>query len=396
MRDTSIDQAKGILIFLVVLGHVAGMMSHFASGVGQVALQFVYKWIYLFHMPAFFYLAGVVAGSKKMKAVEKRGSRQSALAFPIFTLRKAQRLLIPYFFWGVVSVIVFLAMGQFLALLAQGATTGRYVRMGAAEVWWQPFVSLLHAGGWPHGTGFRCNSVLWFLPVMFVVALAYELFSRTTRKLASALHLISIPLLFVLGGVLRICRFGGLPWGLSLAPYYLAFMALGSVMGGVERIRLLLSRLSPGTVTALWGAFTLVAWALPNMGIAWWQWKWFVVQGLMAVWGSVLLFVTVKKFHHHAVSTPFPDTAFLASLSRLGLASLGIMVTHKFLVLVVQLGMGRFAGRVPVREAADGTLAVVWLVGALAISVGITYLTYRLTLLLRRTVPFALGEQKRS
>ncbi|WEJ74468.1 acyltransferase family protein [Pseudomonas sp. PSE14] len=57
-RDTFIDSAKGVLIFLVVLGH-------YFEGVGAWDKGPILKWlvvsVYMFHIPAFVFLAGITA-----------------------------------------------------------------------------------------------------------------------------------------------------------------------------------------------------------------------------------------------------------------------------------------------------------------------------------------------
>lgn len=66
-RLSSIDNAKGVLIYLVILGHVAERFVPKSFLAGRVQL-----WIYFFHMPAFVFLAGLF--SKKIvreKRVDK-------------------------------------------------------------------------------------------------------------------------------------------------------------------------------------------------------------------------------------------------------------------------------------------------------------------------------------
>src|SRR4029077_11373781 len=52
-RDSVIDNARFILIVLVVLGHFLTTMQ------GSPALDVLYAWIYMFHMPAFVFLSGL-------------------------------------------------------------------------------------------------------------------------------------------------------------------------------------------------------------------------------------------------------------------------------------------------------------------------------------------------
>lgn len=83
MREETIDIAKGIGIFLVVLGHFAV----FASP--------LYHYIYLFHMPLFFFLSGMF--------FKVDNNIKTTL------IRKSKRLLFPYiFYWIFCHIITFL------------------------------------------------------------------------------------------------------------------------------------------------------------------------------------------------------------------------------------------------------------------------------------------------
>lgn len=69
-----IDIAKGIAIFLVVLGHTYR---------GNI----VQNWLYSFHMPLFFFISGWLY----------EGKNNFEDGFPKFVLKRTRRLLIPYF-----------------------------------------------------------------------------------------------------------------------------------------------------------------------------------------------------------------------------------------------------------------------------------------------------------
>ncbi|WP_051297309.1 acyltransferase family protein [Brevibacterium album] len=63
VRDRRIDNAKGVLIVLVVLGHLLeGLSSGWDDGLGRLVLTSIYA----FHMPAFVFLAGITAKSKRL------------------------------------------------------------------------------------------------------------------------------------------------------------------------------------------------------------------------------------------------------------------------------------------------------------------------------------------
>ena len=79
-RIGNIDTAKGILIILVVIGHVLNFNAPATSAIKT--------WIYSFHMPAFFIISGLLINPEKWE-------RQSFLTF---IKHKAYSLLIPYIF----------------------------------------------------------------------------------------------------------------------------------------------------------------------------------------------------------------------------------------------------------------------------------------------------------
>jgi fucose 4-O-acetylase-like acetyltransferase len=61
-RDYRLDKAKGILIFLVVVGHFLERISGWEMGYSRALLTAIYS----FHMPAFVFLAGITAKSNRL------------------------------------------------------------------------------------------------------------------------------------------------------------------------------------------------------------------------------------------------------------------------------------------------------------------------------------------
>jgi fucose 4-O-acetylase-like acetyltransferase len=86
-----IDFAKGIGIFLVVLGHALGGMSSTGLLSAESGYAFGVRWIYHFHMPLFFFLAGLVAG----KSAKRR-------FFP-YVADKASVIMYPYVVWSLIT-----------------------------------------------------------------------------------------------------------------------------------------------------------------------------------------------------------------------------------------------------------------------------------------------------
>ena len=131
-RSEVIDTLKGIGILLMVLGHM-----HFNT-------VFNY-YVYAFHMPLFFLISGYLY--RRPDSMKKT------------ILRKAKRLLVPYFSFGIGYWILWLVL--------HGKET---------ENPFAPFYALVFNGI----NGLVYESALWFLPALFVV---YNVFSVVDRKI---------------------------------------------------------------------------------------------------------------------------------------------------------------------------------------------------------------------
>lgn len=91
-RNPFFDNAKLILIFLVVFGH---MIQPFIDG--SRGINTLYMWIYTFHMPAFIFLAGFYAkGSGNLK----------------YILKLAKKLLIPYLIFQLLYTVYYFYIGK--------------------------------------------------------------------------------------------------------------------------------------------------------------------------------------------------------------------------------------------------------------------------------------------
>lgn len=88
-RVGSLDSYKGLAILLVVVGHLA------QSGTNQPDGNLLFKGIYMFHMPLFFFISGMVYAVKPA-SLGGRDFLQSVLA-------RTRQLLLPFFSWYVVS-----------------------------------------------------------------------------------------------------------------------------------------------------------------------------------------------------------------------------------------------------------------------------------------------------
>lgn len=82
-----IDIFKGIVILLVIVGHIV-QNSLWGGGRDHQ----LYLWIYTFHMPAFFFCSGFL----------NRTDVKDYATVKSYVIKKTNRILIPYLTWGVI------------------------------------------------------------------------------------------------------------------------------------------------------------------------------------------------------------------------------------------------------------------------------------------------------
>lgn len=134
-REEWIDALKGWGMILIVVGHVWSL-----SDVPQW-----YMWIFSFHVPLFFFSAGLT---------QKTG----ALPLVKFLQRRVGTLLVPYLVYALLGY-VFYVLGYAAAQMA-----GKSVAQFDYGLWW-PLMGVFYGSV---GDGLLVNSPLWFLPALFI------------------------------------------------------------------------------------------------------------------------------------------------------------------------------------------------------------------------------------
>jgi fucose 4-O-acetylase-like acetyltransferase len=131
IRLNVVDIVKGIAVILVVFGHTAQGMVH-RGWWGGAGASFVHTLIYSFHMPAFFFVAGLFV----MGSIAKRGNKR-------FAIDKLKTILYPYVLFAVINVAIEPLVGRF--------------KSGTSPFRWNVFLLNLLDG-----------EASWFLFVLFV------------------------------------------------------------------------------------------------------------------------------------------------------------------------------------------------------------------------------------
>ena len=201
MRNPAIDVARGIGICLVVLGHNWLVLRDHDSALFRV--------IFSFHMPLFFFLSGLFLADGQLSAH--------------YVWRRADALLKPYF-----SILVLWGLLR-----------------------WKHIQLIPYLNGLLYATGFTIDwTPLWFLPHLFLSILAAALCLRWTRQwphrrlclsgLSCLLLLLGYCLIQVLPAIAvpwqlnanlnlpgSAIPFPGLPWSLDLLPVSCAYLLAG-------------------------------------------------------------------------------------------------------------------------------------------------------------------------
>lgn len=201
-RNKMIDIAKGIGILLVVLGHCAVPTK-------------LYAFIYLFHMPLFFFTAGLVF-------------RPTANSEALFQ-KKKRTLLIPYAVYGLAFVVIDTLLN---ASGVDGFTTN-FLKL---------FIQIHY-------------SVVWFLLAMFITVV----FANGLLKKSAKVLNITVIALFVFHAIYQhfFPRFG-LPFTLSKIPVTLLYFTMGYYL------KKFVSNLSikSSLLSVLVGVITIFVWAV--------------------------------------------------------------------------------------------------------------------------------------
>ena len=198
MRNTErqrwIDVFKSLGIFLIVLGH-------------SLRFGVIRNFVYYFHVPAFFFIAGVVAKEKKFNKA--------------FLLEQFKRLMIPYYLFGMISIAVYAILGGFAA----NSLDVHGVNDVSKNV-----VNLLYGR-----SELSFNAPLWFLPALFVTKVLFQVLCNALQRKRS----IYLSIFAVLGSILAYvytnARGVSLPFSLELVFKLFPFYVFGRICAPVLR-----------------------------------------------------------------------------------------------------------------------------------------------------------------
>ena len=158
-RTDWVDYAKGIGIILVVYGHLLSSGYHAGLGIPDRFFGLSDSIIYGFHMPLFFFLAGLFVEN----SLQNRGTRG-------YLGNQLRRLVYPYFVWSILQMTV----EVFFSSYTQKGTRLSDIFAIVYQPWGQ----------------------FWFIYALFLMQLIYALISRTSKFGSEILFGIGVGLFF--------------------------------------------------------------------------------------------------------------------------------------------------------------------------------------------------------
>lgn len=162
-------------MILVVIGHI------------NYANTGIKEWIYSFHMPAFFFVSGMMTNLSSYDNNPK-----------LFICKHINRLVVPFFLWALVFA--------------------KFSWPNIAKISYGSYYCISHAGA---------LTSLWFLPVLFVSILLMYLIHRC--HISNLNRVFIIIATFAIGFIIPHVKIG-YPWSLNVAFVALGFMLLGHLL----------------------------------------------------------------------------------------------------------------------------------------------------------------------
>lgn len=344
LRVRYLDMARAAALFLVIWGHAL-------SGAGAVSQA-----LYAFHVPLLFFLSGAVF----------RGGG----GYGRFLGKKCRTILVPYLAFGVLSVLLYAALGRLAAgALAVPDANGEY-GLG------RNLLGLLYGNS---KTGLmKWNLPLWFLPCLFVMENLFYPLDRLAGpgKRRPAVLLAALALTLILGRwAAGAPGWTDLPFGLETAVNLFPFFLLGNLLRA-PLLRLAGAAEAPGRRAA---ALTAGA-ALLALGI---------LGGLRNerviytadVYGNVWLFYACAVCGLLGAVLLCAGAGTCRPAEYAGRHTMTALCLHKFPVLFCQVVLPRTAAAM-----AAGSVPVTLLVAAAAYA-----LCLAADWVIRRRLPFLLG-----
>lgn len=270
-RNAFFDNAKFIMIFLVVFGHMIQPFTANSAYIGNI-----YTWIYTFHMPIFIFLAGFFA----------KGSGNKS-----YIIRLAKKLIIPY-------------------IIFQVLYTGYYFIIGKQ--------------GWLTEHLFYPHWSLWFLISLFCWHILLILYKKMKPAYA-------IPIAIGIGLFIGYFEQVGHLFSLSRTFVFFPYFLIGYYVSEKQVMRVKTKQWKVASVIILVAAFIIISIA-PTLPVGWLlQSKPYQLLGVHLSGGIIRLGVyAISLIMGAAILAWIPQKRF--AFTKLGERTLYVYLLHGFIV----------------------------------------------------------------
>lgn len=291
-----IDIARGIAIILIVLGHTITYSQN---------CRIIYKIIYSFHVALFFIISGYTYKIKKEES------------FLTFFKRKFTRIMVPYYIWAFLFIIPFYIFGS---------STGDAIGANYSMLELKKIVfNVFYANG--NLFALKQNSALWFLPSLFSMEIIYYYIIKKcdNNKNLTAIFLILEFLIAII--TYKFMKFI-FPLGINTCLHYGIFYHIGYLMKKnnfmdsitFNNVLFLIIITITGLFAALlnYRVVSAIDYAYGNLYFA-------IFSGIFL---SISVLIISKKIKRSKL------------LEYIGKNTMGILVFHKLMVVVMQSKLG--------------------------------------------------------
>ena len=341
-RNYSIDIAKALGIFIVVLGHV-------------IQDQTAHAYIYGFHMPLFFMLAGYT-----YRYTEGHNYTTKELI-----KKKFKTILVPYYIFLTLSFIYWITIERSFRSSQDGSVKWNIINIFA---------------GFAKREWYSSNIAMWFLPCLFVTILLFYLIRKISNK--ECIVLCCMILCSIIG--FSLCSRNGLilPLGCEIALIALFFVEIGYILdhkGLLIQTNTIPSLCAMVVCSAI---YILVVRQNGDVSMLTHKYNMHILYVFGALSGSIALLIVSKCLAQLATKC-----RFITLVTHIGKNTLGIMVIHEPIKRVV-IKLFAILTRIQVDTIRTN----------IVLSIVITIVTIGIIIpilqLIKKFVPQALGEYK--
>ncbi|MFS2225546.1 acyltransferase family protein [Pantoea sp. B65] len=189
MRESWVDYAKGIGIFLVVFGHVNRGLYSSGIYISEKIYKIIDSVIYSFHMPLFFFLAGLFF----VQSIDRRGKKD-------FLISKVDTVMYPYVLWSLIQGGIEVLLSHYTNSKTEVGEVLSFLTQPRAQFWFLYALFMI----------FFVSSVIYqkkifnkYLPLLLVVSLLINIYNDKLFGYFHFNYITKYIFFFILGVIFR-------------------------------------------------------------------------------------------------------------------------------------------------------------------------------------------------